>query len=76
MPRQKIEDIRLVLGAVAPVPVRLEAVEALVKGKAPSESLAEEAAQLAVKGAESMGQNGYKIDEVKAFVRRLIQSMI
>ncbi len=72
----KIEDIRLVLGAVAPVPVRLEAVEALVKGKAPSESLAEEAAQLAVKGAESMGQNGYKIDEVKAFVRRLIQSMI
>ncbi len=72
----RIEDIRLVLGAVAPVPVRLDEVETLLKGKVPSKSLAEEAARLAVEGAESMGQNEYKIDEVKAFIRRLIWSMI
>lgn len=72
----KIEDIRLVLGAVAPVPVRLAAVEELLKGKVPSEELANEAAELAIVGAEAIGHNDYKINEIKAFVQRLIQSMI
>jgi CO/xanthine dehydrogenase FAD-binding subunit len=72
----KIEDVRLVLGAVAPVPLRITAVEDLLKGKAPSKELAEEAAELSVAGAETMGHNDYKIDEIKAFVRRLVESMI
>lgn len=71
----KIEDARLVLGAVAPVPVRLAAVEELLKGKAPSEELASEAAELAVKGAEGIGHNEYKIDEIKVFVKRLVEAM-
>ncbi|MGN0159547.1 MAG: FAD-dependent oxidoreductase [Brotaphodocola sp.] len=71
----KIEDIRLVLGAVAPVPLRIPAVEEFLKGKVPSEELAKEAGELATAGAESIGHNEYKIDEIKAFVSRLVASM-
>lgn len=70
-----IEDVRLVLGAVAPVPLRIPAVEALLKGKAPSVELAKEAGELAIAGAESIGHNEYKLDEIKAFVTRLVESM-
>lgn len=72
----KIEDIRLVLGAVAPVPLRLPAVEELLKGKAPSAELAKEAGELAIAGAEGIGHNEYKIDEIRAFVSRLVESMV
>lgn len=72
----KIEDIRLVLGAVAPVPLRAAAVEELLKGKVPTVELAKEAGELAVAGAEGIGHNEYKIDEIKVFVSRLVESMI
>lgn len=71
----KIEDVRLVLGAVAPVPVRLTAVEEMLKGRVPSAELAAKAGELATVGAESMGHNDYKIDEIRAFVSRLVESM-
>ena len=72
----KIADIRVVLGGVAPVPLKLTAVEALLKGKAPSEALAKEAAELAVEGAEGIGHNDYKVQEVRAFVERMVGSML
>ena len=50
-------------------------MEELLKGKAPSEELASEAAELAVKGAEGIGHNEYKIDEIKVFVKRLVEAM-
>lgn len=71
----KIEDIRLVLGAVAPVPLRIAAVEDFLKGKTPSAEVAKEAGELATAGAEGIGHNEYKIDEIKAFVTRLVESM-
>lgn len=71
----KIEDVRLVLGAVAPVPLRIPAVEDFLKGKAPSAELAKEAGELAVAGAEGIGHNEYKLDEIKTFVTRLVESM-
>lgn len=72
----KIEDVRIVMGAVAPIPLRMTAVEELLIGKAPSEALAEEAGNLAIEGAESMGHNDYKINEVKTYVKRLVEEMM
>lgn len=72
----KIEDVRIVLGAVAPVPLRVKAVEELLKGKVPTVELGKEAGELAVAGAEGIGHNEYKIDEIKVFVSRLVESMI
>jgi CO/xanthine dehydrogenase FAD-binding subunit len=71
-----IEDVRAVLGGVAPIPLKLSAVEKLLKGKTPSEALAKEAAVLAGEGAGGIGHNDYKIQEVKAFVERMVLSMM
>ncbi len=76
MKEGKIEDIRLVLGAVAPVPLRLTTVEEFLKGETPSKKLAEKAAELATQGAQSMGNNEYKIDEIRAFIRKLVENMV
>jgi CO/xanthine dehydrogenase FAD-binding subunit len=71
----KIEDIRIVLGGVAPVPLKLKCVEDFLKGKTPSEKVAEEASELAVKGAAGIGHNDYKVQEIRTFVRRMVLSM-
>ncbi|MGN1388317.1 MAG: FAD-dependent oxidoreductase, partial [Bulleidia sp.] len=70
-----IEDARLVLGAVAPVPVRLAKVEAYLKGRKPDAETAETAAEMAVEGAQGIGENAYKIDEIKAYVRRMVEAL-
>lgn len=72
----QIADIRLVLGAVAPVPVRLFKVEEFLRGKVPTAEIAAEAGEMATEGAESMGHNDYKIDEISTFVRRLVESLV
>jgi len=68
----KFHDARMVLGAVAPVPLRADAVEALLEGQAPSAALADEAAALAVKDAQPLGGNRAKVEVVKALVRQAI----
>lgn len=71
-----LADIRLVLGAVAPVPVRLNKVEDFLRGKKPTFELAAQAGEMATEGAESMGHNDYKIDEIRTFVRRMVESLV
>ena len=70
-----ISDISLVFGGAAPVPVKLEAVENLLRGKKPTKELAEEAGELAVKDAVPMALNAYKTAAAKALVTRLIEAM-
>lgn len=71
----KIEEISIVLGGVAPVPVKLSEVEAHVTGKIPNTELALEAGDLAVKDAVPMASNGYKVNCIKAMVSRLVEGM-
>jgi CO/xanthine dehydrogenase FAD-binding subunit len=68
----RFHDARVVMGAVAPVPLRAHAVEALLEGQAPGAALAEEAAALAVRDAQPLGRNRAKIEVVKALVRKAI----
>jgi NADPH-dependent glutamate synthase beta subunit-like oxidoreductase len=63
---------RIVLGAVAPVPLRAKQVEEYLVGKAPTEETAEVAAGIAVRGAFPLGKNGYKAQIVRALLRRAI----
>lgn len=70
-----IADISLVFGGVAPVPVKLDEVEALLRGKKPTKELAEEAGALAVKNAVPMSLNAYKVSAAKALVTRLIEKI-
>ena len=63
---------RVVLGAVAPVPLRMAAVEALLEGKEPGDALAQEAAALAVSEAQPLARNKFKIEIVRALLRKLL----
>jgi len=68
----KTHDARLVLGAVAPVPLRAQAVEPLLESKAPSATLGEEVATPAVADAQPLALNKAKIEVVKALVRQVV----
>jgi NADPH-dependent glutamate synthase beta subunit-like oxidoreductase/CO/xanthine dehydrogenase FAD-binding subunit len=63
---------RVVLGAVAPVPLRALEVERLLEGREPGEALAQEAGTLAVEGAQALARNQYKIEVVKALVAKAV----
>ncbi|MDR1515881.1 MAG: FAD binding domain-containing protein [Synergistaceae bacterium] len=64
-----IADARVVLGAAAPIPMRMYDVERFLIGKIPSEA-ADEAAELALKDALPMENNSYKIDIAKVLMKR------
>lgn len=70
-----IQDARIVLGGVAPVPMERKKVEAFLAGRKPDEELAEAAAELAVEGTAAMANNSYKIQEVRALVKKMVLDM-
>ena len=69
----RIEGIRLAVGAVAARPQRLAAVEAAVVGQPINETTAELAGRLAVEGAVPLQHNGYKIPLMRNLVKRAIR---
>ena len=71
----KIRRARLVLGGVAPIPWRCTAAEKLLEGRALDAAAFEAAASESVKGAEPLGQNGYKVPLVKGLVVRAMQHL-
>ena len=64
-----VKDCRIVLGAVAPDPIRAREAEAFVNGKKITPEVAEEAAELALKGAVPLSKNDYKVQIAKTLVR-------
>ena len=62
----------IVLGGVAPTPLRVDAAEEIVKGKPINESIAAKAAEAAVAGAKPLSKNGYKVDLTRTLVRRAL----
>ena len=69
----RIERIRIVVGAVAARPYRLQAVETAVTGQPITEATAELAGGLAVDGAVPLQHNGYKIPLMRNLVKRAIR---
>ncbi len=65
-----ITDARLTAGGIAPVPVRLYDAEEVLKGKAPTEELAEACAAAALADANPLQENTYKLQEVKVQIKR------
>jgi xanthine dehydrogenase YagS FAD-binding subunit len=68
-----IEQIRIAANGVAAHPVRLTAVEAAVIGKPRNEETAEMAGQIAIRGAEPLQYNGYKVPLLRNLVKRAIR---
>jgi len=71
----RVTEARIVLGAAAPVPLRLENVEAFVKDKAVDAETAEKAAALAIEGAIPLAENAYKVQVAGALVKRAILAL-
>jgi xanthine dehydrogenase YagS FAD-binding subunit len=69
-----VKDARVVLGGVAPTPLRATAVEAALVGQTMSESLAEKAGQIAVQGARPMSYNAYKVPMTANLVKRALMA--
>jgi xanthine dehydrogenase YagS FAD-binding subunit len=70
------KDVRIVLGAVAPTPVRAVDSEKLLKGKVASEKGIAAAAKAAVKDAKPMRMNAYKVEITKTLVKRALLSIL
>jgi len=71
----RINDAKLVLGAVAPIPLRIKEAEDFLKGKLLSEELAEAVGDVAVKGVIPLTKNKYKIQIIKALLMKAILAL-
>ena len=67
-----IDNIRIVVNAVSPKPMRLKAVEDAVRGKPANADTGEMAGKLAVQGAIPLQFNAYKIPLMRNLVKRAI----
>jgi xanthine dehydrogenase YagS FAD-binding subunit len=68
----RIIGARVVLGGVATAPWRAKDSERILMGQKFSEELAEQAAEVAVAGAQPLRDNGYKVELAKALVKRAL----
>ena len=67
--------IRLTAGGIAPVPLRLAAVETALQGKPASATNIADAAALAASGAKPLPMTGYKLDLLKGVVHDLLERL-
>jgi xanthine dehydrogenase YagS FAD-binding subunit len=70
-----IERMRLSVNGVAARPLRLEAVEEIVRGKPRNEATAVIAANLAIEGAQPLKFNAYKVPLMRNLVKRAIRGV-
>jgi xanthine dehydrogenase YagS FAD-binding subunit len=68
----KITSARVVLGHVAPVPWRSHAAEQALEGKSLNDATAAAAGEAAVRGANPLSQNGYKVQLARVAVKRAL----
>ena len=70
-----IQRIRIAVNGVAARPLRLKEVEDAVTGKPRNEATAAMGAEIAIRGAEPLRYNGYKIPLMRNLVKRSIRGV-
>jgi xanthine dehydrogenase YagS FAD-binding subunit len=68
----RVRDVRVVMGAVAPIPWRSHQAETALRGAHLDTAAAARAADAALKPAAPLSDNGYKVPIAKALIRRAI----
>lgn len=68
------DNASIVLGAVAPTPVRSPAAEKAIIGQTIDDTTAERAAKAAVKRAKPLSMNAYKVEIAETLVKRALLS--
>lgn len=67
-------DARIVLAAVAPIPLRVSKAEKALIGKPVNAAAAEAASKSALAGATPLSMNAYKVKIAKTVIKRAILS--
>jgi xanthine dehydrogenase YagS FAD-binding subunit len=70
-----ITDARVALGAVAPVPYMVEAAHHYLEGKPLTDEHASKAADIILKHAKPLAQNGYKVPLAHTLIRRTLLAL-
>jgi xanthine dehydrogenase YagS FAD-binding subunit len=70
-----LHRVRVVLGAVAPVPWQADEANALLEGRELTGALAAQAADLILRDAEPLAHNAYKVPLAHALVRRALAGL-
>lgn len=70
-----VQDARIVLGGVAPIPYRAVKAEAALIGKPLDDATARAAGAAAVDGARPLAKNAYKVPLTQAVVKRALLSL-
>ncbi len=69
-----VDDAKIVLGGVAPVPYRALKAEEKIRGKIITDELAEEASKVALIDAVPLSKNAYKVKITESLIKRVITS--
>jgi xanthine dehydrogenase YagS FAD-binding subunit len=70
--KDKVSNLRIVLGHVAPTPLIQAGAAQVLEGKAVTEETATAAGKGAAAGAQALAQNGYKVKLIEVAVKRAI----
>jgi xanthine dehydrogenase YagS FAD-binding subunit len=73
---KKLGKVRVVLGAVAPIPYQVQAAHEFLEGKEFSDDVATHAAEIVLKGASPVAHNGYKVPIAAALIRRTLRQLV
>jgi xanthine dehydrogenase YagS FAD-binding subunit len=72
----RAQDVRVVLGGVAPVPWRVPAAEKVLEGTALDDNACLAAADLLLADAQPLRDNGYKVTLARELVRRALRTLV
>jgi xanthine dehydrogenase YagS FAD-binding subunit len=70
-----VQDIRIIMGGIAPFPYVADRIGEIIKGKALDAKLISQAAKASMEDARPLPQNGYKLDLARALVKRALVSV-
>ena len=68
-----IEEVRMAVNGAAPFPIRLEDSERVLRGQAPSDQLGLQAGEVAIRDAQPLRHNDFKIPLMRNLVRRAVR---
>jgi xanthine dehydrogenase YagS FAD-binding subunit len=73
---KKLGKVRVVLGAVAPIPYQVQSAHEFLEGKEFNDDIATHASEIILKDASPLAHNGYKMPIAAALIRRTLRQLV
>ncbi len=74
--KDELQEVRIVLGGVAPIPWRVKDAEDILQGQRLTEDIVARAAEGALADARPLRDNGYKIPLAKGLIRKALVALL